>query len=594
RDRAGKLEGIFVDEWRLWEKQTGIRAEIHAMDWGEAVQRMRAGEFEVIDTVFETQERTSYWDFSKPFARIDVLVFFRKEVSGLTGLQSLKGFPVAAKAGDAAADLLQQNGITTVLLFTNYEAIVEAAKQHKVNVFVMDEPPALYFLHKQGLQDEFRRSAPVNTCELRRAVRKGDADLLRTVEAGFAALSPAELKQIEEKWRGKAVGSYPPLRYLGYVAVLGLLLISALVIWNVLLNRLVNRRTAALRRINRTLRMLTECIQLLVRADDETELLQAVCRLVVEAGGYRMAWVGFAEQDEARSVRPVARAGFEAGYLDAVNATWADNERGRGPTGTAIRTGKAVIARNILTEPAFGPWRKDALQRGYAASATLPLKRDAHVLGALMVYADEAETFDADEVALLTQLAGELTYGIMVVRARAEKHAAEQTLRQLTAHLLQVQDLERRRLARELHDTTAQNLAALTLNLANLKGLLAKTPAPAHALCCDCIQLANLAAQEIRTHSYLLHPPLLEVMGLAGAVEDYAQGFSARSGIAVELEAPAEFGRLPEDMELALFRVIQESLANVLKHSGSRCAKIHFTRPASLITLEVQDMGHGI
>jgi PAS domain S-box-containing protein len=719
RDSEGKLEGILVDEWGLWEKHTGIRVEIHALDWSEALQRMRAGEFEVIDTVFKTPERASYWEFSKPYARIDVPVFFRKDISGITGLDSLKGFPVAAKAGDAAADLLKQSGITTALLFTNYEAIIEAARQRKVNVFVMDEPPALYFLNKLGIQDGFRRTAPVNTGEFRRAVKKGDVRLLRAVETGFAALDPTELKQIQEKWHGQVIGGHPNLRYVGYVAVSGLLLISGLMVWNVLLNRLVNRRTEALRRINRTLRMLTECNQVLVRATDETELLQAICRLAVEAGGYRMAWVGLAEPDEARSVRPVAQAGFEAGYLDTVKATWADDERGRGPTGAAIRTGQAVIARNILTDAAFGPWRAAALQRGYAASATLPLKRDEHVLGALMVYAAEPDTFDAAEVELLTQLAGELAYGMTALRTHAEQKVAEQALRQsseqfrlimdnladlvavldlrgnrlynspsyshilgdpallrgsssflevcpedrprveqvfqetvrtgvgqrleyrmldqqgqarhleslgsvirdeqgrvskvvvvsrdvtarkraeeelhrLSAHLLEVQDFERRHLARELHDTTAQHLAALTLNLANLRRTLPPSAEAAQTLCGECLNLANQAALEIRTHSYLLHPPLLDAMGLAGAVEDYTQGFSARSGIAVDLEAPADFGRLPEDTELALFRVIQESLANVLKHSGSRRARIRFTRSASLVTLEVRDMGHGI
>ena len=101
--------------------------------------------------------------------------------------------------------------------------------------------------------------------------------------------------------------------------------------------------------------------------------------------------------------------------------------------------------------------------------------------------------------------------------------------------MLQVQDLERRHLARELHDTTSQHLAALTIDLANLKGLLSGAPDAVLALCGDCIQLANQAAKEIRTHAYLLHPPLLEVTGLPGAVEDYVQGYSARSGIAVEL-----------------------------------------------------------
>ena len=594
RDSEGKLQGILVDEWRLWESQTGIKADIHAVDWGEALRRMKGGEFDVIDTIFKTREREAYWDFSQPYARLDVPIFFRKAISGISGLKSLKGFPVAVKAGDAAADLLQQNGISPLLLFTNYEAIVQAAREHQVNVFVVDQPPAVYFLQKLGVQDEFRESDPINVGQFHRAVQKGNAALLQTVEAGFAALNPAEVGQIEEKWYGRTIGRHPALRYLGYLAVGGLLLVLGLVVWNLALNRLVSRRMTDLRRINRTLRMITECNQVLVRATDETELLQAVCRLVVEGGGYRMSWVGFAEQDAAKPVRPVARAGFESAYLDTVNITWADTERGQGPTGTCVRTGQPVVARNILTDPAFAPWRQAALERGYAASAALPLTSGDRVLGMLAVYAAEPGTFDAGEVELLAHLADDLAYGVTALRTRAEQQRGEEELRRLSGRLLQAQDVERRRLARELHDTTAQKLAALSLNLHLLKRNLPPAAESAHALCGDCVELTNQAAQEIRTHAYLLHPPLLEVMGLAGAVEDYVQGLSARGGIQVELEVPADFGRLPEDMELALFRVVQESLANAMKHSGSAGVKIRLTRQASLVSLEVQDMGHGI
>lgn len=721
RDTAGELQGLLVDEWKVWEQRTGIKAEICGTDWGQALRRMKAGEFDVIDTVFKTPERAAYWEFSKPYARIDVPIFFQKEIGGITDLKSLGGFPVAAKEGDAAADLLRQNGIT-VLLFTNYQAVIEAAGQHKINVFVVDRPPALHFLHKLGLEEEFRQSAPLYTGEFRRAVKKGNAALLQTVERGFAAVRPAEMRRLEQKWQGYSLSNRSYLRQLSYVAGAAVLLLAGLGVWNLSLNRLVKLRTVALgeseqkfrnifqnapiaifqstlqgrllnvnaagvkmfgydspeqflsaatdmarqlfvrpeqrpkivnealgceryvrheveyrrqdgsvflatlsmravrdesgqpvwvegfveditqrkqaearlQRTNRTLRMISECNQVLVRATDETDLLQAICRLAVEGGGYRMAWVGLAEQDEAKSVRPVARAGFEAGYLEAAKITWADNERGRGPTGTAIRTGQPVIARNLRSDPAFEPWRRAALERGYAASATFPLKGKAGVLGALMVYAAEPDTFDAAEVELLTELAEDLAYGITALRTRTERQRIEAELRRLSARLLQVRDQERRRLARELHDTTAQHLAALSLNLANLKRRLAQGPDSAQALCSECVELAVQAAQEIRTHSYLLHPPLLEVLGLAGAVEEYAQGFTARCGIAVELEAPPDFGRLPDDTELALFRVVQESLANVLKHSGSARAKICFTRQASLVILEIRDMGLGI
>lgn len=175
-----------------------------------------------------------------------------------------------------------------------------------------------------------------------------------------------------------------------------------------------------------------------------------------------------------------------------------------------------------------------------------------------------------------------------------ERKQMEEELQQLSMRLLQAQDEERRRLARELHDSTAQHLAALTLNLANLRRLTTGISPQAESLCSDSNMLASQAADEIRNLSYLLHPPLLEATGLIGAVEDYAQGFSERTGIKMRVEAPPDFGRLSPEAELALFRVVQESLANVLRHSGSQQARIRFTRGPHHITLEVQDSGKGI
>ncbi|MBI5818190.1 MAG: PAS domain S-box protein [Verrucomicrobia bacterium] len=185
------------------------------------------------------------------------------------------------------------------------------------------------------------------------------------------------------------------------------------------------RTEEQIRKTNRSLRMISDCNQELVRATNETDLLQGICRIAVEHGGYRMVWVGFAEQDEVKSVRPVAQFGFEEGYLDTVNITWADVERGRGPTGTAIRTGQPVIARNISTDPTFGPWREAAVERGYASSLALPLIVGERVFGALMLNAAMPDAFDAEEVALLTELANDLAYGISALRHRAERERAE-------------------------------------------------------------------------------------------------------------------------------------------------------------------------
>ena len=178
-------------------------------------------------------------------------------------------------------------------------------------------------------------------------------------------------------------------------------------------------------RVNRTLRTVSSCNQALVYATEESAFLQQICRIIVEVGGYRLAWVGYAEQDEAKTVRPVAHAGYEEGYLALLNITWSDTERGRGPAGTAIRAGNPAIVRNVPMDTSFVPWREDAIRRGYASVIALPLVVGTLRIGALTVYAAEIDAFDPAEVKLLTELASNLAYGVKVLRARAQQERVE-------------------------------------------------------------------------------------------------------------------------------------------------------------------------
>jgi PAS domain S-box-containing protein len=198
----------------------------------------------------------------------------------------------------------------------------------------------------------------------------------------------------------------------------------------------LEQRQTELRRANRALRMLSDCNQVLIRAKEETNLLNHVCRVIVDVGGYRLAWVGMAGQDETRSVKPVAQIGFEEGYLTTLQLTWADEARGRGPTGTAIRLGQPVAARDIQNDPNFAPWRVEATRRGYASSIALPLKDNDRSFGALNIYAAQPDAFDEAEVALLTELADDLAFGVITLRARAARRRAEEQVA-YQAHLLQ-------------------------------------------------------------------------------------------------------------------------------------------------------------
>lgn len=175
-----------------------------------------------------------------------------------------------------------------------------------------------------------------------------------------------------------------------------------------------------------------------------------------------------------------------------------------------------------------------------------------------------------------------------------DRKRAEMSLRELSGRLLRTQDEERRHMARELHDHAGQTLVALTLNLSALENLLRGKDREAASLATQSQQLSDDLSREIRTLSYLLHPPLLDEAGIASALSWYVDGFVQRSRIQVELEMPERFGRLPKELEIVIFRIVQESLTNVHRHSGSTSAKIRLERSEDHVEFEISDHGRGI
>jgi PAS domain S-box-containing protein len=185
-----------------------------------------------------------------------------------------------------------------------------------------------------------------------------------------------------------------------------------------------------LRRLNRALQTISLCNELLVQAQDEQQFLDSVCKILVGEGGYRMAWVGYAEKEGAKKVRPVAYAGYEDGYLSWLDISWADGALGHGPTRACIRTGLASVNRNTGTSPGLSPWREEMLKRGYFSSIALPLGVGSEIIGALSIYAAEPEVFDSEEVKLLSRLADDVGLGVETIRLRAEHRQAEELLKE--------------------------------------------------------------------------------------------------------------------------------------------------------------------
>jgi len=176
---------------------------------------------------------------------------------------------------------------------------------------------------------------------------------------------------------------------------------------------------------------------------------------------------------------------------------------------------------------------------------------------------------------------------------RSEQNSTETKLRKLSVRLIAVQDFERRRIARELHDSTGQTVALLKMNLDRLAKLGQLNPEQA-GLVSESVALVEAMRIQLRTISYLLHPPLLDELGLVSALRVLVEGFSQRSGIEARLEIADNFSRLPIEVEISIYRIVQECLTNIHRHSGSPTARIRVERHAAEIEIEVEDNGKGM
>lgn len=233
-----------------------------------------------------------------------------------------------------------------------------------------------------------------------------------------------------------------------------------------------------LHRINRELHAISHCNQVLIRATQEQSLLDAICRIVCDDAGYRTAWVGYAENDAEKTIRIVACAGTEASELERACITWADTEHGRGPSGEVIRSGQSACVQDFELDPRVAPWRETAMQKGYRSCLSLPLQSDlGQTFGVLVIYSMEPNAFDAQEIRMLEELGGDLAFGIIALRTRQERTAAEQRIEYLAFYDPLTGLPNRRLLMDRLHQTVANSMrsqqkgAVLFIDLDNFKML---------------------------------------------------------------------------------------------------------------------------
>jgi signal transduction histidine kinase len=255
---------------------------------------------------------------------------------------------------------------------------------------------------------------------------------------------------------------------------------------------------------------------------------------------------------------------------------------------TAGHQEKPVPIADMRSDPSFAACWDLALSQGVQAAWSTPiLSKDKKILGTLVLFYPTPQPPGERDLELMEQV-------IHMAAIAIECHRNEEELREFSRRLYQSQDEERRRIARELHDSTGQKLAILEMNLSKAKGAIPRPQGQLEEILLQCTSLTRGISDELRTLSYLLHPPLLDECGLNTAIQCYVSGINQRNGLHVEVEIPQELPRLSEEAELAIFRIVQASLTNVHLHSGASEAKVRVEQNLDGVVVTVSDEGQGM
>jgi signal transduction histidine kinase len=247
-----------------------------------------------------------------------------------------------------------------------------------------------------------------------------------------------------------------------------------------------------------------------------------------------------------------------------------------------------VPVADMKSDPSFAASWHLLSSQGVRAAWSVPILSGADkILGTMILFYPTAYRPTEGDLALIEQV-------IHIAAIAIECHRSEEELREFSRRLYQSQDDERRRIARELHDSTGQKIAALGIKLSNVEGAIPRVAPNDNAIISECASLTKSIADEIRTLSYLLHPPLLDECGLNTAIHWYVDGINQRDGLRVDVEIPQNLRRLSEDAELAIFRIVQASLTNVHLHSKAREATVKIEQTLDGVMVEVRDDGQGI
>lgn len=364
---------------------------------------------------------------------------------------------------------------------------------------------------------------------------------------------------------------------------------------------------ARIQYLNRVYAILSDINQTIVREKNPQALLAAACQIAVEKGQFRMAWIGLVDESSGR-LKIIAHAGAKSDVLYILQALLEDQSQTRGCSFTlhALQTGGHGVCNDIARDPQAVAWRSAALQQGYHAMASLPLKAETQVIGTFNLYAGEVGFFDAEELRLLDELAMDISFALKVSEHEAERLRAEedlrtsgQQLRALTARLETLREEERIHISREIHDELGQKLTGLKMDLHWLENRLPQIgDEKLRAALEEKIITATTTADEtmvtVQRIAAELRPAMLDSLGLISTLRYEAKQFEGRTNIPVTMNLPASTVNLDSAVTTTAYRIFQEVLTNVARHAQATKVQVVLEVSGGKLRLQVEDNGVGV
>lgn len=375
---------------------------------------------------------------------------------------------------------------------------------------------------------------------------------------------------------------------------------------NTIIFRDVTERKKAeseLNKLNHELLLLNQANSFFLHAENEIELLETICNLLTEKGKYSMAWIGFMPTENSinRKIIPNISAGNNLEYLKGLEIDLDDSVLSAGPTGQTMITGKAHFVNHISNDPTFCSWKSQAIKYNFKSSASFPIVIENNTIASLNIYSSVDSAFDQHETEILSRLVNNLSFAIKALRIKKAKAETEKALqlsnsqfRQLSSHLQSIREEERTSIAREIHDVLGQQMTAFKYDLA----WLGKKKTFDDSQVLEKIQAMNKSVDEtiqsIRKISSELRPRILDDLGLNAAMEWFISSFEKNTGIKCTLNSTLEGLKIEKIKSITIYRILQEALTNVARHSKASSVQINATIINDEIYLEIQDNGIGI